>query len=148
MEKIFVRPALEQDEVSWRSLYRQYRTFYDMPDDESQVSIVWEWVLDPIHELNSLVALGDNGEIVGLANHRRFSRPLSATMGLYLDDLFTDPLHRGRGVGTALLRALKQSADDQGFSVVRWITAESNTAAQRLYDEHATKTEWVTYDMT
>jgi hypothetical protein len=30
---------------------------------------------------------------------------------------------------------------------VRWITAENNETARRLYDRVAQKTEWVTYDL-
>ena len=39
-------------------------------------------------------------------------------------------------------------ARERGWSVVRWITAEDNATAQRLYDRHATRTPWVTYDLT
>lgn len=31
-------------------------------------------------------------------------------------------------------------------TVVRWVTAEDNDVARRLYDRVATATAWVTYD--
>jgi GNAT superfamily N-acetyltransferase len=78
---------------------------------------------------------------------RRFSRPLAGSRGLFLDDLFVTPDARGEGAATAILETLKTRARDEGLSVVRWITAADNDAAQRVYDRVAQKTEWVTYDL-
>ena len=47
-------------------------------------------------------------------------------MGLYLDDLFTSPDTRSRGVGRALLNRAAELAGDGGASVVRWITADES----------------------
>lgn len=82
-----------------------------------------------------------------LAHYRTFIRPLSASIGCYLEDLFVDPRARGRGLATRLLRHLSGLAADQGWSIVRWITAEDNHPARALYDRVAARTRWVTYDM-
>lgn len=110
------------------------------------VDRVWSWVTDESHEVNSVVAVSA-GHLVGLAHYRRFARPTSGTVGLYLDDLYTSPTSRGTGVGRALLRQLSSLAVAEGISVVRWITAEDNTLARRLYDSTARATKWVTYDL-
>ena len=143
---VTVRAGRSEDFEQWARLYRDYRTFYRLEPDEAVVERVWSWVLDEKHEVNALVA-DDEGRLVGLAHHRRFARPSSGTTGLYLDDLFTLPGYRGRGVGRALLDALADLAEAEGLSVVRWITAEDNAQARRLYDAVATATHWVTYDM-
>jgi len=31
---------------------------------------------------------------------------------------------------------------------VRWITADNNYRGRAKYDQHATRTTWITYDMT
>jgi len=144
---LIVRPALAADADPWAVLYRGYRAFYLLEPDEQVVNRVWTWVLDPAHEVRSLVAVMGT-EVVGLANHRRFSRPSSGTIGLYLDDLFTAPTVRGSGVASALLQALSQLAERDGLSVVRWITATDNDRARKLYDRTAVLTKWVTYDLT
>lgn len=140
-----VRPLTKADEVQWRELFRGYRDFYRLTEDEWVVSAVWEWLTDPGHECNGLVA-EDAGRIVGLAHYRTFSRPSTGTVGIWLDDLFTDPEARGRGAGRALIGKLTNVADAEGRSVVRWITAEDNQQAQALYNQVATRTSWVTYD--
>lgn len=93
------------------------------------------------------MAVDDHETVVGLANLRRFARPSTATLGLYLDDLFTSPSSRGTGVATALLRDAAAIAASEGANVVRWITAADNETARQVYDRVAVATPWVTYDM-
>ena len=38
-------------------------------------------------------------------------------------------------------------ADRAGWSVLRWITADNNYRARSAYDQVATRTAWVTYDI-
>jgi GNAT superfamily N-acetyltransferase len=141
-----VRRVLATDEAAWSRLYEGYRAFYTLDDDARAVSTTWEWVSTAQHGFIGLVASVDD-ELVGLAHLRRFARPSTATMGLYLDDLFTAPEARGSGVATALLEEAAALAAAEGASVVRWITASDNAAARRMYDRVAAATPWVTYDM-
>jgi GNAT superfamily N-acetyltransferase len=145
--ELTIRPARTIDYDQWAELYRDYRAFYRLESDEQVVNRVWTWINDPAHEVNCLVAV-TGSDLVGLAHHRRFARPSSGTIGLYLDDLFTAPTARGSGVAGALLQALSELAERQGLSVVRWITATDNDRARRLYDRTAALTKWVTYDLT
>lgn len=142
---MIVRPVAPEDESRWRELFRGYREFYHLPESEDIVSRVWGWLMDSEHECQGLVAEA-NGRIVAIADFRRFSRPSTGSVGLWLDDLFTDPEARGTGSGRALIAALQEIAAAEGRSVVRWITADDNAQAQVLYDKVATKTTWVTYD--
>ncbi|MFD1720587.1 GNAT family N-acetyltransferase [Amnibacterium endophyticum] len=146
-QAIAVRDVSPGDLRRWAELYRGYREFYRLPPDEQVVERVWTWLHDDEVEVRGLVAERE-GEVVGLAHWRRFHRPSSGTVGLYLDDLFTDPAARGAGVGRALVTALASRAASEGCSVVRWITAEDNAAARRLYDGVARATPWVTYDLS
>lgn len=140
-----IRPVNRDDESRWRELFHAYRDFYRLAADERVEARVWDWLIDAGHETQGLVALrGD--EIVGIAHYRRFARPSTGTVGVWLDDLFTDPKARGQGVGRALIERLQEIAGDADCSVVRWITASENRRAQGLYDQIATRTHWVTYD--
>ena len=142
---VSVRPLDPADESRWRVLFRGYREFYRLEASEDVVSRVWGWLTDPEHECQALVAESEDG-IVAIAHYRRFSRPSTGTVGIWLDDLFTDPEARGRGAARALIRQLTKIAGSEGRSVVRWITADDNHQAQALYDQVATRTHWVTYD--
>ncbi|WP_025778649.1 GNAT family N-acetyltransferase [Brevibacterium sp. VCM10] len=140
-----IRPAAPADETRWKELFRAYREFYRLEPSEEVVSRVWGWIIDPDHECQGLVAEAA-GTIIGIADYRRFSRPSTGSVGIWLDDLFTDPEARGRGAGRALIAHLQSLAGAEGCSVVRWITADDNTQAQVLYDDVAAKTNWLTYD--
>ena len=120
-----IRPTTPTDEARWKELFRAYREFYRLEPSEEIVSRVWSWLTDPAHECQGLVAEAD-GSIVGIADYRRFSRPSTGSVGIWLDDLFTDPEARGRGVGRALISRLQMIAAAEGCSVVRWITADDN----------------------
>ncbi|NKS21297.1 GNAT family N-acetyltransferase [Rhodococcus hoagii] len=140
-----IRFLLPADEARWRVLFREYREFYELPESEEVVSRAWGWFMDPRHECKALVAEVD-GDILGFAHHRRFSSPYTGTTGLFLDDLFTDPAARGRGVGRALIGRLTEMAAAEGHALVQWVTAEDNHQAQALYDTLAKRTNWVTYE--
>lgn len=143
---VTVRPIREADHDDWAACYSGYQAFYGREPNAAALDTVWGWVTDERHELRGIVAELD-GRIVGVAHYRSFARPLAASTGIYLDDLFTQAEARGHGVGTALLGRLQEIARDEGASVVRWITAEDNATARSLYDQLATQTPWVTYDL-
>ncbi|WP_406854051.1 GNAT family N-acetyltransferase [Alsobacter sp. KACC 23698] len=143
---IEIRPLSEQDRSGWERLYEGYAQFYKVVQTPEMRARVWGWIMDPAHEVGGLAAL-DAGRLVGLAHYRPFPRPLSATTGGFLDDLFVDPQARGSGAASALIAQLKRLGQERGWSVIRWITAEDNDRARALYDRVAERTRWVTYDI-
>lgn len=146
MSALILRAINPGDREAWEASFRGYRDFYNMPHDPEVIEMVWGWLNDPEHETRGIAAV-IGGKAVGIAHFRTFARPLAGGTGLYLDDLFTNPEVRGQGIATALLGRLGTIAQVEGASVVRWITAESNTAARSIYDRVASATPWVTYDL-
>ena len=67
---------------------------------------VWGWLHDPAHEVEGLVALASGAGPVGIAHFRPFARPLAASIGGFLDDLFVAPEARGSGAAQALIEAV------------------------------------------
>lgn len=141
-----IRPPVESDRPDWGRLYADYAAFYRVTQTTAMRDRVWGWIHDPAQSTEALVAEGAAG-LVGLAHFRPFARPLSATTGGFLDDLFVDPAARGTGAGAALIAGVEAAGRARGWSVIRWITAADNTTAQALYDRVAKRTPWVTYDI-
>ncbi len=54
---------------------------------------------------------------------------------------------RGKGVGAALIEAVKQEAGKIGIKNVYWMTHETNTTARKLYDHVARRTGFIEYDL-
>jgi GNAT superfamily N-acetyltransferase len=53
---------------------------------------------------------------------------------LWLEDLFVEPAHRGRGAGKALLGALARIARDRGCGRFEWAVLDWNAPAIRFYE--------------
>ena len=142
-----VRAVGAGDRAEWDRLYAGYAAFYKVAQTCAMRDTVWGWLMDADHSTEGLVAVGNSGMLVGLAHFRAFARPLSATVGGFLDDLFVDPQARGQGVAEALIVTLKDTGVARGWSAIRWITAEDNYRARAVYDRVAIKTPWLTYDI-
>jgi len=142
-----VRALRQDDRPGWERLYAGYAAFYKVEQTAEMRARVWGWLMDPAHEVNGLVAETAAGALVGIAHIRPFARPLSASVGGFLDDLFVDPEARGSGAAQALFAAIRAEGLARGWSVIRWITAEDNYRARSVYDRIAERTRWVTYDM-
>lgn len=140
-----VRPVEPGDREGWDRLYQGYAAFYRVEQTPAMRDRVWAWLTDPAHEVEGFVA-ETGGALVGLAHVRAFARPLSASLGGFLDDLFVAPEARGQGVAAALIEAVAVEGRRRGWTVLRWITAEDNARARALYDRVAARTGWVTYD--
>src|SRR5579884_2074065 len=101
------RPCEERDFPRWQDLYRGYAEFYAVDQTDADRARVWAWITDRVHAIECLVVESREDGVVGIAHYRPFARPLSATVGCFLDDLFVDPVHRGSGAADALLEALR-----------------------------------------
>jgi GNAT superfamily N-acetyltransferase len=53
---------------------------------------------------------------------------------LWLEDLFVEPAHRGRGAGRALLGALARIARERGCGRFEWAVLDWNAPAIRFYE--------------
>ena len=144
---MFVVPVAAPLRQGWGRLYTDYAAFYGVEQTEAMRDQVWAWLMDPLHECEGIVALDAEGEPIGLAHFRPFARPLAASVGGFLDDLFVAPEARGTGAAAALIEAVADIGRARGWSVIRWITAEDNARARKVYDRLATQTRWVTYDL-
>jgi GNAT superfamily N-acetyltransferase len=59
--------------------------------------------------------------------------------GLYLEDLFVEPEHRGQGIGEALLTRLAQLAVERGCGRFEWSVLDWNENAIRFYERLGAK---------
>jgi GNAT superfamily N-acetyltransferase len=143
---VIVRPVEQRDADAWRRLFRDYGVFYKTEFDDAQLDHVWGLLTTEGSGVDALVAEVD-GAVVGIAHYRSHPDTFSTGNDWYLDDLFTDPSARGTGVASALIERLSELARATGPGTVRWITAEDNVTAQRVYDRLAKRTTWVTYEI-
>jgi len=143
--EISIAAATPDDHVAWEALFLEYGVFYKTSFSPEVLAGVWEWIMKEGHPLRCLTAKID-GHVVGFAHFRNQPDTFTAASSWFLDDLYTHPSTRGKGVGTALIAAVTEHAGNHGGGALRWVTEANNITAQRLYDTLATRTSWVMYE--
>ena len=142
-----VRPLAADDRAAWDALWAGYLSFYQttLPPDVTETT--WRRLLDPAEPMFALVAEA-GGEVLGLVHCVLHRATWTAGSYCYLEDLFTTPAARGRGVGRALIEAVHERAREAGATRVYWLTHESNATARALYDRVAENAGFIQYRKT
>jgi GNAT superfamily N-acetyltransferase len=147
-EGIGVRAVRESDFDAWQPLWDGYNAFYGRSGATALpaeiTATTWKRFFDPAEPVHGLVAELDGG-LVGLCHYLFHRSTTSIAPICYLQDLFTDPQVRGRGVGRALIEAAYELAQQAGARRVYWQTHESNLVAQRLYNTVAERSGFLVY---
>lgn len=74
-----------------------------------------------------------NGEPVGFAVWFLNFSTFSGRHGIYLEDLYVRPSHRGKGLGKALLAYLARECVDNGWSRLQWAVLDWNAPSIAFY---------------
>jgi GNAT superfamily N-acetyltransferase len=92
----------------------------------------------------------EDGTPVGFALFFHNFSTFLARPGLYLEDLFVVPEHRGHGVGRALLVALARVAVERGCGRLEWSVLDWNRDAIAFYERLGARpnSEWTVYRLT
>lgn len=146
--KISIQAPSRADRDDWERLYRGYADYYQVPMNDRILQNVWEWIYDRDKEFYCIMARDEEGAAVGLMHYRAMASPLRGVMAGFLDDLFVEPGARGRGVVNRLFEELASQGRRHQWPVIRWITRDNNYRARSVYDRVATRTDWITYELT
>ncbi|PZN48739.1 MAG: GNAT family N-acetyltransferase [Proteobacteria bacterium] len=121
MPAIEVRPLQQSDHADWRRLWTAYLEFYETTVPEEVYRTTWERLFTAGEfEPKGFLALID-GKAVGLTHYIYHRSCWSIVNNCYLQDLFADPDVRGKGVGAALIEAVRREAAKIGVSKVFWV---------------------------
>lgn len=82
-----------------------------------------------------------DGEVIAFALGYELPRPDGRTM-LYVHEVGVADAHRRRGIGTALLQALKSACISRGICRFFLFTPQRNAAANALYRKCGGETGW------
>ena len=145
---LVIRPIEPRDRAAWAPLWDGYNAFYGREGATALApeitQVLWQRLFDTAEPVHALVA-EDAGGLLGIA-HFLFHRSTTRIEPVcYLQDLFTAPEARGRGVGRALIEGVYERADEAGAKRVYWQTKQDNATARRLYDQVAKHHGFVVY---
>ncbi|MGK5113098.1 MULTISPECIES: N-acetyltransferase family protein [unclassified Geodermatophilus] len=79
------------------------------------------------------VATAGDGVVVGTALWFLNFSTWRGTHGIYLEDLYVQPQHRGSGLGRELLRTLAELCVDRGYDRLEWAVLDWNTPSIDFY---------------
>jgi GNAT superfamily N-acetyltransferase len=92
----------------------------------------------------------EDGETIGFALFFHSYSTFDSAPGLYLEDIFVQPEHRGRGHGKALLRHMAQLAVERRCSRMEWRVLDWNEPSIAFYRSLGAVAldDWTTYRLT
>jgi GNAT superfamily N-acetyltransferase len=146
-----IRPVRRDDFPAWLKLWEGYNAFYGrsgetaLPLDVTRMT--WSRFLDAYEPVHALVA-EEAGALLGLVHFLYHRSTTDIAPICYLQDLFTAPEARGKGIGRALILRVYEHAGSSGAPEVYWQTHETNAAAMMLYDKVARKSGFLVYSRT
>ena len=93
--------------------------------------ILEEWLFDK--EKAEVIFAVVEGKEVGFALFFHNFSTFLGRAGIYLEDLYVEPAHRGQGICTALLRELARIAVARGCGRLEWWCLDWNTPSIEFY---------------
>ena len=93
--------------------------------------ILEEWLFDK--EKAEVIFAVVEGKEVGFALFFHNFSTFLGRAGIYLEDLYVEPAHRGQGIGTALFRELARIAVARGCGRLEWWCRDGNTPSIDFY---------------
>ncbi|GGY61031.1 GNAT family N-acetyltransferase [Marinobacter zhanjiangensis] len=136
MDEYRVNFLTADDKAEWQPLFEGYADFYKTPITDEIADRVWQWLLDPAHELEGLMVRDRHGKALGIVHVRACPRSLAGGYIGFVDDMFVAPEARGTGAADAVVTHLKELAEQRGWSALRWITQHFNERGRGFYDRH------------
>ena len=125
-----VRTARPNDLAEICALVRELADYEELAHevvlDESEVR---RWLFD--EQVASVLIAEDDGVVAGMALWFPTFSTFLGRPGIWLEDLFVRPEHRGRGHGLALLQALRSMTDGR----VEWAVLDWNEPSIRFYEK-------------
>jgi len=143
-----IRPITPSDYDQWLPLWDGYNEFYGRSGPTALspeiTSVTWQRFFDADEPVYALVAEQD-GKLIGLTHYLYHRSTTAIGLNCYLQDLFTTPVARGKGVARALINGVYEQAKLAGSPRVYWQTHETNNTAMLLYDKVAERSGFIVY---
>lgn len=147
-QPITVRAIQQADFDAWKPLWDGYNAFYGRKDETALApeitQVTWQRFFDSAEPVFALVAESE-GQLLGLTHYLYHRSTTRMELTCYLQDLFTDPATRGKGVGRALIQGVYERAKAADIKRVYWQTHTTNAAGRLLYDKVAQHLGFIVY---
>jgi len=132
MKKVEFRFAEKSDTALILQFIRELAEYEKMLSEVvATEELLKEWIFEK-HKAEVIFALEDGVEVGFALFFHNFSTFLGRA-GIYLEDLYVKPEHRGKGYGKALLKKLAQIAVDRSCGRLEWWCLDWNKPSIDFY---------------
>ncbi len=127
-------------------LIRAYQEFYKVSDISDARNLEFFSQFGSSNSAGCQFLYREGLEVVGFATvYFSYTSTITAKVAV-LNDLYTSPKMRGKGVGKKLIEHCREFAANNGAVRLQWVTAPDNEKAQKLYDSlNTNKSTWYFY---
>jgi GNAT superfamily N-acetyltransferase len=142
-----IRPAKAADVPAIAGLIRGLARYEKLEQDVTMTEeLLAKNLFGPQRFAETLLA-EESGQPIGFALFFHNFSTFLALPGIYLEDLFVVPEHRGHGVGRALLKELARIAVERDCGRLEWSVLDWNRDAIGFYERLGAKpnSEWTVY---
>jgi GNAT superfamily N-acetyltransferase len=135
MTSAVIRTATEQDVPGIFSLICELADFEKLSHEvTSTTGDLHRALFGPAPAAEALVATVRD-EMAAFALFFTTYSTFAGRPGLYLEDLYVRPAHRGGGLGTQLIRRGAEIAIGRGYARYEWVVLDWNTLAIAFYEK-------------
>ena len=124
-----IRPARAEDAATIVAMIRELAAYEKLEQNaRATVEDIRRHLFGERLAAEALIAEVD-GEPVGVAVFFTTFSTFRGQPGLYLEDIFVRPEHRGHGAGKAMLKELARIAVERDYGRLEWVVLDWNTPA-------------------
>jgi GNAT superfamily N-acetyltransferase len=147
---VTIRPATEADLGTIEELIRALAEYERMADQVVMDAELLRQGLFGDRPYAEVLMAEVDGEAVGFALFFHNFSTFLGRPGIYLEDLFVKPEHRGSGLGKALLKRLAEIAVERGCGRMEWAVLEWNEPSIGFYKKLGARPndDWTVYRLT
>jgi GNAT superfamily N-acetyltransferase len=150
MPTLDLRPATPADVNAIVALIRDLAVYEELAHEvQADPAALEAHLFGPTPVAEVLMGRVD-GEVAGFALYFTNYSTFLTKPGIYLEDLFVRPEHRGVGLGKALLKRLAAIAVERGCGRFEWSVLDWNQPSIDFYVAHGARPMdgWTTYRVT
>jgi GNAT superfamily N-acetyltransferase len=144
---VTIRPATEADLGTIDELIRALADYERMADEVVMDRELLRKNLFGDRPYAEVLIAEEEGEPLGFALFFHNFSTFVGRPGIYLEDLFVKPEHRGKGLGKALLKRLAEIAVERDCGRMEWAVLDWNEPAIGFYQRLGARPndEWTVY---
>jgi len=150
MTDFVLRPAEPRDCAELDRLIRELAVYEKLEEQKVGTPEALQAALFGERPACEAIIAERHGRAVGFALFFTTFSTFLARPGIYLEDVFVEPEHRGAGIGKAILRRLAALAVERGCGRFEWRVLDWNEPSIRFYESLGGKVlpEWELVRMT